>query len=131
MLKPHRRTPDQPKTKIDVVYGPAKDKLEALADAARSVQLLEVVAAGAEDELAWPAPFTFEMQSCGNPNARWDLSTHKLTLCYELAAEFEELYRDYGDMGIDGSKVAGRTKRKSTGSASAYKSSRQTQRKRN
>jgi hypothetical protein len=34
-------------------------------------------------------------------------------------------------MGIDGSKVAGRTKRKSTGSASAYKSSRQTQRKRN
>jgi hypothetical protein len=131
MLKAHRRTPDQPKTKIDVVYGPAKGKLEALADAARSVQLLEVVAAGAEDELAWPAPFTFEMQSCGYPNARWDLSTHKLTLCYELAAEFEDLYRDYGDMRTDGSRMADSTKRKSTGSASAFKPSRQTQRKRN
>jgi hypothetical protein len=36
---------------IDIVYGPAKGKLEIVAEAARSVQLSEVVAAGAEDEL--------------------------------------------------------------------------------
>jgi hypothetical protein len=36
------------------------------------------------------------MQSCGSPNARWDLKTHKLVLCYEFAAEFADLYRDYG-----------------------------------
>ena len=62
MLKPHRRMPDQPKTKIDVVYGPAKGRLEIAAQVARSVQLLEV-AEGAADELVWPASFTLEMQS--------------------------------------------------------------------
>ena len=36
------------------------------------------------------------MQSCGEPNARWDLATRKLTLCYELAVEFADLYRTYG-----------------------------------
>jgi hypothetical protein len=121
MLKPHRRTPDQPKTKIDVIYGPAKGKLESLAQALRSLQLLEVVAAGASEELAWPAPFTLEMQSCDSPNARWDLSTHKLTLCYELAAEFEDLYRNYGNARADGSRTADSSKRKSTGLSSAYK----------
>src|SRR5262249_44451859 len=130
MLKPHRRMPDQPKTKIDVVYGPAKGRLEIAAQVARSVQLLEVVAEGAADELVWPASFTLEMQSCDFPNARWDLSTHKLTLCYELAADFEDLYRGYGGARADGSGLATGSKRKSTGSTPAYKSSQQTQRKR-
>jgi hypothetical protein len=45
----------------------------------------------------WPVPFTLEMQSCGFPNARYDPSTHKLTVCYELGADFAELYRSYGE----------------------------------
>jgi hypothetical protein len=129
MLKPHRRTPDQPKTKIDVVYGPAQGRLEIAAQVARSVELLEVVAAGAAEELAWPAPFALEMQTCDFPNGRWDLSTRKLTLCYELVADFEDLYRDYGDMRADGSTVAYGAKRKSTGPPVAFKAS-QTPRKR-
>jgi hypothetical protein len=36
------------------------------------------------------------MQTCGFVNARWAPATHKLTLCYELAADFAELYREYG-----------------------------------
>jgi hypothetical protein len=32
--------------------------------------LLETVAERASDQLAWPAPLTLEMQSCGFPNAR-------------------------------------------------------------
>jgi hypothetical protein len=129
MLKPHRRTPDQPKAQIDVVYGAAQGRLEIAAQVARSVQLLEVVAAGAAEELAWPAPFALEMQTCDFPNARWDLSTHKLTLCYELVAEFEDLYRDYGDVRADGSTVAYSAKRKSTSLPAAFKAS-QTPRKR-
>jgi hypothetical protein len=40
-LKPHLRRPDQPKTKIDVVYGEAKGgKLEGVAQALRSITLL-------------------------------------------------------------------------------------------
>jgi hypothetical protein len=48
------------------------------------------------NDYLWQVPFTLEMQSCGSPNARWDLKTHKLVLCYELATEFADLYRDYG-----------------------------------
>ena len=61
-----------------------------------AIRLLEPVAEVTADLTAWPAPFTLEMQSCGFINAAWDPSTRKLTLCYELAADFAELYRTYG-----------------------------------
>jgi hypothetical protein len=47
------------------------------------------------DELAWPTPFTLEMKSCGFINARWVDETRTLTLCYELAADFAELYNSF------------------------------------
>jgi Putative metallopeptidase len=96
VLKPHLRSPDQPRTKIEVVYGDAKGTLEAGASALRSIMLLETVADHVADALVWPAPFAIEIQSCGFPNAQWDIKTRRLTLCYELAADFAELYRDYG-----------------------------------
>jgi hypothetical protein len=123
LLKPHRRAPDQPKTKIDVVYGPATGRLELARQAASSIRLLETVAEHAANDFAWPTPFTLEMQSCGFPNARWDLSTHKLTLCYELGADFADLYRTYGDVRAEGTKLADNSKRKTVG-APAYKPSR-------
>ena len=52
-------------------------------------------------ETVWPAPFTVEMQKCGFINAAWVASTHKLTLCYELAADFVDLYHAYGVTGPD------------------------------
>jgi hypothetical protein len=130
LLKPHRRAPDQPKTEIDVVYGPATGRFENARRAASSIRLLETVAGHAANDFVWPTPFTLEMQSCGFPNARWDLATHKLTLCYELGADFADLYRAYGDVRADGTKLADNSKRKTVG-APAYKSNRkQTQRKR-
>jgi hypothetical protein len=66
----------------------------------------------------WPVPFTLEMQSCGFPNARWDLATRKLTLCYELAAEFADLYRNYGGARADSLGVEDSKKRKKSGAAS-------------
>src|SRR5262249_45329960 len=95
-LKPHVRAPDQPKTKIDVIYGEGKGRIEVAAQTLGSIQLLETVAEHTAEAFAWPAPFTLELQTCGFPNARWDLSTRKLTLCYELAADFAELYTTYG-----------------------------------
>ena len=82
-----------------------------------------------KSRLVWPAPFTLEMQSCVFPNARWDLSTHKLTLCYELAADFADLYRGYGGVRADGTRTADSSKRNTIGGA-AYKPSQQTQHKR-
>jgi Putative metallopeptidase len=104
VLKPHLRAPDQPRTKIEVVYGEAKGPLAAGAEALRSIMLLETVAERLADALVWPAPFTIELQSCGFPNAQWSLDTRKLTLCYELAADFADLYREYGGASMTKSK---------------------------
>jgi Putative metallopeptidase len=102
-LRPHLRSPDQPKTKIDVVYGAAKgDKLESVAQALRSIMLLETVAERVADTYAWPAPFAIEMQTCGYANAQWLPKARKISLCYELAADFADLYRGYGDRPASG-----------------------------
>ena len=61
-----------------------------------SIKLLEAVAVHTAEAFVWPAPFKLEMQSCGFPNARWDLKEHELLVCYELAADFADLYRSYG-----------------------------------
>jgi hypothetical protein len=105
-LMPHLRAPDQPKTKIDVVYGEGKGDLDVTAQGLRSVGLLETVAERAASALAWPEPFTIEAQSCGYLNAAWIADKHKLTLCYELAADFADLYRDYGE-----TRQSGRTRK--------------------
>ena len=106
VLKPHLRDPDQPKTKIDVVYGEPTPGLEVAAQSFRTIQLLETVAEHSSNQWAWPAPFTLEMQSCGFVNARWVEATRKLTLCYELAHDFAELYREYGTVRADSAKRA-------------------------
>jgi hypothetical protein len=94
VLKSHRRAGDQPKTKIDVVYGEGKGKLAIYERAFRAVGLLETVAEFNADNYVWRAPFTIEVQSCGEPGAHWDLKEHKLHVCYEMAEEFLNLYQD-------------------------------------
>ena len=101
VLQPHVRAADQPETKIDVVYGDAKGKLEIAAQMARSIRLLDGVAARSSELVVWPAPFSLEMQTCGFINAKREPSTRKLTLCYELAEDFAELYRNYGILRLD------------------------------
>jgi hypothetical protein len=59
--------------------------------------LLEIVADQSSDEFTWRRPFALEMQTCGEPNASWDIATQRLTLCYEMAADFAQLYRKYGE----------------------------------
>src|SRR5215470_13508665 len=94
VLKSHRRADDQPKTKIDVVYGEGKGRLDMIAGAFRAIGLLESVADYNADNFVWRAPFTIEVESCGKADAHWDLQSHKLLLCYEMADEFLDLYQD-------------------------------------
>jgi hypothetical protein len=103
-LMPHLRAPDQPKTQIDMVYGEGEGNLDVIAQSLRSIMLLEAVADRAASAYAWPAPFTLEAKTCGYVNAAWDSTTHKLTLCYELAADFADLYRVYGETRESGRK---------------------------
>jgi len=100
VMKPHRRTSDQPKNKIEVVYDKAEGELVAFQQLFRSIELLETIADVASEEYVWRRPFTLGMQSCGAPGAHWDLSQRKLVVCYELAAEFAMLYRQYTKWGV-------------------------------
>jgi Putative metallopeptidase len=95
VLKPYRRAPDQPETKINVVYGDAQGNLEVFARSFRAVRILETVAERSASSYVWPAPFTMEMVSCSGPNASWDDETRTLKVCYQLAFDFAQLYLAY------------------------------------
>jgi hypothetical protein len=98
LLKPHVRGPDQPKQKFDVVYGPAEGRMAVIRDVARSTLLLETVAEHVANQFAWPAPLTLKMEACGFPNASWEVRSREVIVCYELGAEFSDLYREFGEM---------------------------------
>ena len=95
-LAPHLRRADQPKPRIEVVYGEGKGKLAHYARIFRAARFLETVVEQVADSFAWPASIVVEMRTCGEPNARWTISTRRLHVCYELVEEFVELYRDFG-----------------------------------
>jgi hypothetical protein len=94
LLKPRLRAAEQPKQQVEVSYGEAKGKLEVYARMFRDMRFLEALAYYVTERFAWPKPFAMEMQSCGEVGANW--RSRKLKLCYEMAQDFAELYRDYG-----------------------------------
>ena len=96
VLQPHLRKSDQAKTAINVVYGPGNGKYDAHAAVSQQMKLLETIAESLSDRFAWRAPISFEMQTCGESNARFEFRTRKVVVCYELADEFSDLYRRYG-----------------------------------
>jgi hypothetical protein len=95
VLKDHRRT-TQPRTDIGVRYGEPGARFAAFARVIKNIQLLETVAQRLSDKYAWRAPFVIEVTTCGSPGANWNLATHTLTVCYEMAEDFAVLYASYG-----------------------------------
>ena len=98
VLKPHRRTSDQPKTKIEVNYASSNAEHDMLAEISKKLRILETAAEHLSDEYVWRAPIALEMQTCGDPGARWDLSLKKVIICYEIIADFGQLDRMYGHL---------------------------------
>jgi hypothetical protein len=96
VLQDHRRT-TQPRTDIRVHYGEPGARLEVFARVMKSIELLETIAQRLSDRYVWRAPFVIEVTSCGSPGAQWNLATHTLTVCYEMAEDFAGLYSSYGD----------------------------------
>jgi Putative metallopeptidase len=94
-LKPHLRAPDQPKQKIQVTYGPPGE-YAAIAQALKTIGMMEMLADYAANRFVWRRPITFDVQACGEPDLHWDLSTQKIVVCYEIAQDFANLYRGYG-----------------------------------
>jgi hypothetical protein len=92
MLKKNLRAADQPKVEVTITYEDNK-KYAVQEKILRDMGLFETLAAHLADRYAWPKPFKMEAKACGMANARW--GQRVLTLCYELASEFIELYQDY------------------------------------
>jgi DNA-binding Xre family transcriptional regulator len=99
VLKPFRRPPDHPKSKIDIHYGDAKGKLEVYERSLRAIGYLETIAGYAAELIEWPRPISIVLEECGDANAQWSPVTKTEMLCYELANDFFELYRKYGASG--------------------------------
>jgi hypothetical protein len=95
VLAPYLRAPGQPETKINVVYGDAEGMFAPFARAFKELRILETVAERSASLSAWPASFTLQMQSCDGPNASWDTDKRTLTICYQLAFDFAQLYMAY------------------------------------
>lgn len=95
VLEPHRRKPEQPKTEIRAVYGPAERDLAVFKEAASGMKILEMVAGSLSEQYALRRPVTLELQTCGEPGARWDLTAKAVIVCYEIVREFVQLYRSY------------------------------------
>jgi hypothetical protein len=96
MLKKHLRAADQPKVAIKVEHQD-DEKYAMQAQVLRHMGLLEAFAAHAADRFVWPKPFSIVARSCGEPNATWKNGTLTLTLCYELAHYFMELFQGYSN----------------------------------
>ena len=94
-LKPHLRTPDQQKQKIKVTYGPPGE-YAAIAQALKTIGMMDMLADYAANRFVWRRPFTFDVQACGQPDLHWDLSSQKIIVCYEMVQDFANLYRGYG-----------------------------------
>jgi hypothetical protein len=107
VLKPHLRAEGQPKTAITVTYQDSPE-YELFAHGFRKLQILEEVANHLSDRYVWRRPIALEMAPCDEPAARWDLSTQKITVCYELAVDFGRLYQGYA---MEEKAVSGRSKR--------------------
>ena len=96
-LKPHRRTPDQERTKYEIIYGKAEGTFDLFEKVARVTGIMERAADRLVDLYVWKKPFTIEVLTCGSSGAKWVGADHKITLCYELAEEFVQLYKLHGE----------------------------------
>jgi hypothetical protein len=98
VLKPHRRTPDQPKTKIEVNYTSGNGEHDVLAELSKKLRVLETAAEHLSDQYVWRTPIGLEMQTCGAPGARWAPTLKKVIVCYEIMFDFAQLDRKYGHL---------------------------------
>jgi len=95
VLKPSLRAADQPKSSIEFAYERGSGNLDTYSRSFRSIGFLETLAEHAMDRYVLPRPITMVLKGCGESYALWDSSKLQETLCYEMAAEFVELYQGY------------------------------------
>jgi hypothetical protein len=99
-LKPYLRAPEQERQKYQILYGKPEGSLDIFERVFRVTGMMERVAERLADLYAWRKPFAIEAQTCGSSGANWSVQEHKVILCYELAEEFVQLYKLYGEQPL-------------------------------
>ena len=99
VLTPHIRQPDQSKSQITAVYADIA-QYAFVKRGLSHMRLLETLAEHLSDRYVWRGPVAFEMTTCSEPGAFWDVSIRKIIVCYELAIDYADLYRGYADHEI-------------------------------
>ncbi len=92
VLEPHVAA--EPGPEIPIVYADAGD-YEAFAEELKSRRVMEQLAEFLRTNFTLPEGITMEAAQCGEPNAFYDWGEHKMTYCYELAAQMYQLDADY------------------------------------
>jgi hypothetical protein len=94
-LKAYLHPVDQTKSRIDVVYEPGSGNLDAYYRSFRAIKFLETLSEHTSDRYVLPRPIAIVIRDCGDSNAWWDTDTLKVTLCYEMADDFVDLFKGY------------------------------------
>lgn len=84
------RSEDARPAKFKVTYG---DSDSVWRDVLKGEQLLEYVADYMAASFDFEDGVTFEAVDCGEANAYWDPQARKVTLCYEILEDFEDIAR--------------------------------------
>lgn len=81
-------------TEVVVTYHDAGGQLKAAADAFKSSGVFDQVAAELRDNYSLREPVQFNAKRCGEANAFYDPETVEVIFCYELMADYMELYQE-------------------------------------
>ncbi len=92
VLKPQLLKNNEVNNQLLIQYQKAKKGQEKYKNIVQKSKLFEIIKADIEQKYKLPVDVMIEAMSCGEPNAFWDPNTNKVTLCYELVAEFEKLF---------------------------------------
>lgn len=79
-LKPHLRSADHPKQKVNVTYA-APGEYAIIAEALKGTGMMEMLVNYAANRFVWRRPIGFDVKSCGEPDLHWDLSTQRILVC--------------------------------------------------
>jgi hypothetical protein len=81
-------------TKVEVTYHDAGGRLKPAADAFRSSGVFDQVADELRRNYRLRETVRFNAKRCGEANAFYDPDTIEIIFCYELMADYMELYED-------------------------------------
>lgn len=93
LLAPHRQARSPPTaSNFPITWNTPPDNVTQLVGFLRSSGLVRNAGQAVGETIALPSPVAIEFRACGEPSAFYDPDDPRITLCYELLAEFGTLF---------------------------------------